>query len=285
MKNIRIIARLDIKGPNVVKGVHLEGLRVLGRPEEFAQYYYAEGVDELIYMDVVASLYGRNSLLELVSQTAEQVFIPITVGGGLRTINDIRKVLRAGADKVCLNTAVIQTPSLISEAAETFGSSTVVVAIEAIRQSSGEYLAYVNNGREHTGIEIFAWAERVQALGAGEIFLTSVDNEGVGKGFDLSLVKAISNAVNIPVIAHGGAGCAQHIIDVIKIGEADAVAAASLFHYHTIKKLTNDVSVGEGNRDFLISGRQNKRIDSISIRDLKQQLANSDIAVRRARGE
>ncbi len=165
--NHRIIARLDIKGPNLVKGIHLEGLRVLGKPEEYARAYYQAGADELIFQDVVASLYERNSLHDIISRTAREIFIPLTVGGGLRSIDDIRSVLRAGADKVSINTAAIRNPQLIREASLVFGSSTIVVAIEAIKQADGRYLAFIDNGREHTGVEVLGWAKKVEELGAG----------------------------------------------------------------------------------------------------------------------
>ena len=157
MKNIRIIPRLDIKGPNLVKGIHLEGLRVLGRPEDFAKHYYEEGADELIFQDVVASLYERNSLHEIISRTAKNIFIPLTVGGGLRTIEDIKQVLRAGADKVSINTAAVKNPTFIKEASLKFGSSTILVAIEAIKQSDGNYFAFIDNGREETGLEVVGY--------------------------------------------------------------------------------------------------------------------------------
>jgi len=204
--NVRIIPRLDIKGPNLVKGIHLEGLRVLGKPERFARYYYEQGADELLYMDVVASLYQRNSLLEIVSRTSREVFIPLTVGGGLRTLDDVRAVLRAGADKVSLNTAVIREPELIRQASRCFGSSTIVVSIEAIKKGDGSYEAYTDNGRERTSIDAFKWALQAAELGAGEIIVTSVDREGTGKGFDLELTRRIAESVPIPVIACGGAG-------------------------------------------------------------------------------
>jgi imidazole glycerol-phosphate synthase subunit HisF len=175
MKNLRVIARLDIKGPNLVKGIHLEGLRVLGKPEDFARYYYEHGADELFYQDVVASLYERNSLQEIISATAKRSFIPLTVGGGIRTTRDIRDVLRAGADKVAINTAAVRNPEFIREAARKFGSSTIVVAIEAIKQPDGKYQAFVDNGREHTGLEVYEWAQKIEELGAGEIVITSVD--------------------------------------------------------------------------------------------------------------
>ena len=162
--NIRVVPRLDIKGPNLVKGIHFEGLRVLGKPERFARYYYEHGADELIYMDAVASLYGRNSLLEIVERTAREIFIPLTVGGGLRSIEDIRKVLRAGADKVSLNTAVLARPELIREASRTFGASTIVVSVEVIKNRDGCYEAYVNYGRDHTGIDALEWAARAADL-------------------------------------------------------------------------------------------------------------------------
>ena len=175
---LRVIPRLDIKGPNLVKGIHLEGLRVLGKPEQFARFYYEQGADELIYQDVVASLYGRNSLHDIISKTAKDVFIPLTVGGGLRTLDDISAVLRAGADKVSINTAAHKEPSFITKASKMFGKSTIVVAIEAIHQQDGVYQAFTDNGRNRTGRDVVSWAMEIEKLGAGEILLTSVDKEG-----------------------------------------------------------------------------------------------------------
>jgi len=250
--NIRLIPRLDIKGPNVVKGIHLEGLRVLGRPEEFARYYYETGADELIYIDIVASLYNRNSLLSIISKAAREIFIPLTVGGGLRTIDDIRNALKAGADKVSLNTIAINNPRILKEAVREFGSSTIVVSIEAMKQPDGRYLAYTNNGREYTGLEVIKWAKQAQALGAGEILLTSIDREGTGRGFDLDLTKLVSNSVSIPVIAHGGAGNPEDIVRVIKEADADAVALASMLHYEFLEK-TGGVSKEFVKSDKIIS--------------------------------
>lgn len=280
MKFPRIIARLDIKGPNVVKGIHLEGLRVLGNPEEFATHYYQAGADELLYMDVVASLYERNSLLDFISKTAEKIFIPITVGGGLRTLEDISKVLRAGADKVAINTAAIRNPSLVSEAASRFGSSTIVVAIEAIRQQDGQYLAFVDNGREYTGRDVIEWACEVNALGAGEILLTSVDREGTGQGFDLELVDAVAKKVDIPVIAHGGAGKMDDVAKLMTESSADAVALASIFHYDTITQLSSSGTTSEGNRDFLKSGRRFSTVVPTTVAALKGMLSQQGINVR-----
>ncbi len=285
-KSIRIIPRLDIKGPNLVKGIHLEGLRVLGNPEEFARFYYENGADELIYMDVVASLYGRNSLHDIISRTAKDIFIPITVGGGLRTIEDIRNVLRAGADKVSLNTAAIKNPSIINEAARKFGSSTIVIAIEAIKQPDGRYLAYTDNGREHTGVEAVEWAKRAESSGAGEILITSVDREGTGTGFDIELVRAVSEAVAIPVIAHGGCHSAEDVVDVIHKGSADAVSVASIIHYDYIKKREafNHTSI-EGNTEFLKKGLSFSKIKPVSLIDIKARLFESGIECRYAEEE
>jgi cyclase len=281
MKTTRIIARLDIKGPNLVKGIHLEGLRVLGKPEDFARYYYENGADELFYQDLVASLYDRNSLNDLISRTAKEIFIPLTVGGGIRTVEDIRSILRAGADKVCINTAAIKNPDLIKEASRVFGSSTIVVAIEAIRQSDGKYLAYTDNGREHSGLEIIEWAKKVEELGAGEIVITSVDQEGSGLGFDIELTKNVSNAVSIPVIAHGGAGNEEDVCNVIQEGNADAVALASILHYNFIEKnVIGILGKEEGNTEFLKSGKTFTKIKPNTISNIKKFLIGKSINVR-----
>jgi imidazole glycerol-phosphate synthase subunit HisF len=280
MKTTRIIPRLDIKGPNLVKGIHLEGLRVLGKPADFAKFYYENGADELMFMDVVASLYERNSLHDIISETAKQKFIPITVGGGLRTISDIKSVLRAGADKVCLNTAAIKNPDLIRTASRKFGSSTIVIAIEAIKEENGKYLAYTDNGREYTGIDVFEWAQKVDELGAGEIVITSVDNEGTGQGFDLDLISKISSLVSIPVIAHGGAGTKQHVVDLIKENTTDAVMLSSLFHYQFIKDNEAKISSKEGNVEFLKQKRNFHTFEPCSIKDLKNTLVENKIECR-----
>ena len=281
MQNIRIIPRLDIKGPNLVKGIHLEGLRVLGNPEDFARYYYENGADELIYQDVVASLYERNSLHEIISRTAKDILIPLTVGGGLRTLEDIRLVLRSGADKVSLNTATIKNPTFISDAANKFGSSTIVVAIEAIKQSDGRYLAYIDNGREETGIEVIQWAQKIEELGAGELIITSVDREGTAEGFDIDLIKSISNVVNIPVIAHGGASTMSNIIDAVQTGNASALAIASIFHYASMKKLLHtDSDNTEGNNSFKNSGKNFSIIEPCNISDVKKLFKDNNIPCR-----
>lgn len=280
MNTVRVIPRLDIKGPNLVKGIHLEGLRVLGKPSDFAKYYYEQGADELMFMDVVASLYERNSLHDIISETVKKIFIPITVGGGLRTISDIKEVLRVGADKVCLNTAAIKNPQLIKDASRMFGSSTIVVAIEAIKESEGKYLAYTDNGREYTGVDVFEWAQRVNELGAGEIVITSVDKEGTGQGYDAELISKISSLVSIPVIAHGGAGKKQDVVDVLKTAQPSAVMISSLFHYDFIKENESSGSELEGNIEFLKQKRTFHTFEPCSISDVKRELLTNSIECR-----
>jgi cyclase len=280
MNTIRIIPRLDIKGPNLVKGIHLEGLRVLGNPSDFAKYYYNNGADELMFVDVVASLYDRNSLHDIISETARSIFIPITVGGGIRTIDDIRAVLRAGADKVSINTAAIKNPSFIKEASRIFGTSTIVVSIEAIKNADGRYLAYTDNGREFTGVDVFDWAKKVEEFGAGEIVITSVDREGTGTGFDLNLIKKLSDIVNIPVVAHGGAGKKDHVLDVISGGEVNGVMLSSLLHYNGINEVISNKMSDEGNIDFLKQRRSFHIFQPESIKNVKEYLVDHQINCR-----
>lgn len=231
MSNLRIIPRLDIKGPNLIKGVRLEGLRVIGDPQEYAVRYYEAGADELIYMDIVASLYGRNNLSDIVKKAARDVFVPITVGGGIRSVDDARSILRSGADKVAINTAAVACPELIRDVARRFGSQAMVLSVEAKQISPGKWEAYTDNGRERTGLDVLAWVIQGVELGAGEILLTSVDREGTRQGFDLELIKAVSKAVPVPVIASGGMGGAQHFVQAAKEGMADAIAMADVLHY------------------------------------------------------
>jgi cyclase len=227
-----LIARLDIKGPNLIKGVHLEGLRVIGDPQLYARRYYEAGADELIYMDIVASLYGRNNLTEIVERAAQDVFIPMTVGGGIRSAEDATHLLRCGADKVAVNTAAVANPKLISDIARRFGSQCVVLSIEAKQIGPDRWEAYTDNGRERTGLDVIAWVKQGVALGAGEILLTSVDREGTRKGFDIPLVRAVTQEVAVPVIASGGMGKPEDLIDAVQQGQADAVAMADILHYH-----------------------------------------------------
>lgn len=281
---VRIIPRLDIKGPNLVKGIHLEGLRVLGKPQNFARFYYEHGADELFFMDTVATLYGRNSLTSIIEQTAREIFIPLCIGGGLRTLDDIRTVLRCGADKVAVNTAALLRPDFIWEAVKMFGSSTIVVSIEAIRQTDGTYHCFTDNGREETGVDAVAWAVRAEELGAGELNVTSVDREGTRRGFDIELVRAISDRVDIPVIAHGGAGRPEHIRDVLSEGGADAVGIASILHYRARRSpdWPHEDFEGEGNIEFLKQSYGMQQTEGTTIEDIKAFLSAEGVDIRLA---
>jgi len=212
--------------------VHLEGLRVIGDPNEYAVKYYQLGADELIYMDVVASLYGRNSLKDIIKKTVQNVFIPLTVGGGIRSVSDVQEILRSGADKIAINTAAVARPELINEVARRFGSQCMVLSVEAKERDSGCWEVYTDNGREPTGINVLDWTQQAVALGAGEILLTSIDREGTRKGFDIDLTKSVSEAVPVPVIASGGMGSIADMVEVINTGKADAVAMADMLHYN-----------------------------------------------------
>jgi cyclase len=231
LSNVRIIARLDIKGSNLIKGIHLEGLRVVGSPSEHALRYYLQGIDELIYMDCVASLYGRNHLGSIVSDAAKDIFVPMTVGGGIRSVEDATQILRAGADKVAINTAAVSNPQLITEIARRFGSQCMVLSVEAKQVGHERWEVYTDNGRERTGLDVVDWVKRGVALGAGEVLLTSVDREGTRKGFDISLVRAVADGVSVPVIASGGMGKPEDLVEVVLAGGADAVAMADILHY------------------------------------------------------
>ena len=228
---LRIIARLDIKGANLIKGIHLEGLRVIGDPQVHAKKYYTDGADEIIYMDTVASLYGRNNLLEVVTRATEHVFVPMTVGGGIRSVEDARALLRAGADKIAINTAAVKDPSLITKISDVWGSSTIVLSIEAKQTAPGKWEAYTDNGRERTGLDVVQWAEQGAQLGAGEIFLTSVDQEGTKNGFDCQLVSAVTKLVDIPVVASGGFGKLDHLKELMQVSKPTGVAIADSLHY------------------------------------------------------
>lgn len=285
-KNIRIIARIDIKGPNVVKGVHLEGLRVIGRPELFADMYYRGGVDEIIYIDSVASLYGRNNLEEIVKRTAEKIYVPLTVGGGIRNVDDVKRLLRAGAEKVAVNTAAINNPKLITDIAKVFGAQCIVVSIQAIKRGEGKYECLTDTGRETTGKDVFEWVKEVYDYGVGEILLTSVNREGTGSGYDIELVQKVSDMVSIPVIAHGGAGSVEHFKDVIVNGKADAVSAASIFHYALAEYMAkNNDYKEEGNIDFLKQalttvGFGRKNIHPATVLQVKEYLLKEGISCR-----
>ena len=226
----RVIPCLDVDAGRVVKGVNFVGLRDAGDPVELAARYDIEGADELVFLDITASSDARDTMIDVVTRTAEQVFIPFTVGGGLRSVEDARRLLRAGADKVSVNTAAVQRPELIREIAGEFGAQCVVVAIDARRSAMG-FEVFTHGGRTATGVDAIEWAARAEALGAGEVLLTSMDRDGTRDGFDIPLTRAISERVNIPVIASGGVGSLDHLVEGVREGKADAVLAASIFHF------------------------------------------------------
>ena len=231
----RIIPCLDVDKGRVVKGANFLNLIDAGDPVEIASIYDREGADELVFLDITASAEDRNIILDVVKKTAETVFMPLTVGGGVKSLEDIRKLLENGADKVSINTAAVKNPSLIESAAIRFGSSTIVVAIDAKMVEKGKWEVYINGGRTPTGIDAIEWAKAVESLGAGEILLTSMDKDGTKSGYDIELTKAISENVKIPVIASGGAGSMEHFYDAFEYGKADACLAASLFHFKEIE--------------------------------------------------
>jgi cyclase len=227
----RIIPCLDVTAGRVVKGVRFQDLRDAGDPVEFARRYDAEGADELVFLDITASAEGRDTMIDVVWRTAQEVFIPLTVGGGVRTPDDMYRLLRAGADKVSVNTAAVQDPELIRACAQRFGSQCVVLAIDARRRPEGGWEVYTHGGRKPTGLDVVEWARRGVALGAGEILLTSMDTDGTQNGYDLELLRAMVEAVPVPVIASGGAGTLEHLYEALTVGGAHAVLAASIFHY------------------------------------------------------
>ncbi|MFD0939076.1 imidazole glycerol phosphate synthase subunit HisF [Pedobacter boryungensis] len=232
MSKKRLIARIDVKNEFVIKGIHLEGLRKVGDPFELARRYYHDGIDEIIFMDAVASLYGRNNLFHIIEQACKEVFVPITIGGGIRSINDIEMALKSGADKISLNTQAIKTPNIITEASRIYGSQCIVGSIEAKRKGNS-WEAYVDNGREETGIDAIEWACKLEQLGAGELMVTSIDQEGTKRGFEIPLIEKIAAKVSIPVIASGGAGNPSHVANLCKQTKVSAVAIAAILHYNS----------------------------------------------------
>ena len=230
MAGLRIIPRLDIKGPNLIKGIRLEGLRVVGDPHTFALRYYEAGADELVFMDIVASLYQRNSLSEIIARAANQIYIPITVGGGIRCLADVHNMLRSGADKVAINTAAIARPELNTEVAQRFGAQCMVLSVEAKRTGPGQWEAYTDNGREHTGRDVLAWIDEAVDRGAGEVLLTAVDQEGTRKGLDIALLDAVNRRVNVPVIISGGFGDVRDLKRASDVG-ASGIAIADALHW------------------------------------------------------
>lgn len=233
MKKLRLIARLDIKDNYVVKGIQLEGLRKIGNPNELAKMYYKEGIDEIIYLDTVASLYNRNNLGNIVEETTKDIFIPITAGGGLRSIRDVRNILNQGADKITINTEAIKRPEIISEISKTFGSQCMVLSVQAKKISDNKWEAYYDNGREHSGKDVIEWIKQTVQFGIGEILITSVDKDGTQSGMDYKLIEEVCKLTNVPVIASGGIGEVSDILRAANCG-ASGVAIASMLHYKKI---------------------------------------------------
>ena len=232
---MRIIARLDVKQEHLIKSIQYDGVRKLGNPNDFARRYYVQGIDEIIYTDVVASLYGRNNLSKVVEQASDEIFVPLTVGGGVCSVNDARSLFDSGADKISVNTAAIRNPNLISDLAVEFGSQATVVSIEAKKSNDGEssWEALIEHGREHSYIEAITWAQKACDMGAGEILVTSIDRDGTGLGLDLELIKRIRDVVNVPLICSGGVGTADDVVSAAKLG-VNAVAIGKAFHYRDI---------------------------------------------------
>lgn len=243
MNRKRIIARLDIKNEFVIKGIHLEGLRKIGRPNEIANNYYTQGIDEIVFMDAVAAYYDRNSLSDIIEKACENIFVPITVGGGIRTLEDIQNALNSGADKVAINTQAIRNKTFIKEASRAFGSQCIVCSIEAKSIGENKWEAYYDNGRESSSFDVLEWVKELEDLGAGEFMITSIDKEGTKKGFDFDLNNKVSEILKTPVIASGGAGSLDDINTIIKNTEVSAVAVASLLHYNTfsIKEIKSKI--------------------------------------------
>jgi len=232
MNKIRIIARIDVKNEYVIKGIHLEGLRKVGNPNELAKKYYDNGIDEIVFMDAVAAYYDRNSLSEIIQRACTDVFIPITVGGGIRNLDDIQIALNSGADKVAINTQAINTPEFITQASKVYGSQCIVSSIVAKKISDNKWEAYIDNGREPTGRDVVEWAKEIEKLGAGEIMLTSIDKEGTKKGFDVELNNEVSKVVSIPIISSGGMKNNHDAVELLLNSNTDAIATASALHYN-----------------------------------------------------
>jgi cyclase len=274
---IRIIPILDIKNGLLIKGINLEGLRVLGKAKDFSNYYYKNGADEICYIDNVATLYGTNNLSNFIKDTAKDVFIPLSVGGGIRSIEDMKKMFSAGADKICINSSIIENPNLLDKAAKIFGSANITIMIQSIKIDN-KYFISKANGRDLANIDPIKWAKKVENYGAGEIILTSVNNEGLKNGFDIKLTKAVSSSVNIPVIAHGGAGSFKDIYEVISKTKISGVGLASVLHYEALNYFPK-FNPKVGNTTFLDNIVKSKKKKNL-IQQLKNYLRQKNIKVR-----
>ena len=276
---IRIIPKLDIKNGLLIKGINLEGLRVLGNPYEFANFYYECGADEIAYVDNVATLYGTNNLQKFIKKTANNIFIPLSVGGGIKSIKDIEEILKNGADKICINSAAIDNPKFITEASKHFGSANISSIIEVIKIKKNYFISK-SNGRDLIKINPDDWAKKVEEMGSGEIFLTSVNKEGLKLGFDIEIIKKISENVSIPIIAHGGAGNFMDIYNVIKSTSISGVSISGLFHYAFVRHSKSIIKRSIGNYEFLNSIKKYKKKPENLILKLKKFLSEKKINVR-----
>jgi len=269
--NKRVISRIDIKNNTLVKGVQLEGLRTLGNPKKYADYYYDNGVDEIFLMDVVASLYERNNIGTIVKEIASDVFVPITVGGGLRSLQDIGDMLKSGADKTAINTSGLKNPEFLVNAVKEFGSSTIVANVEVVRKGEGSYECFYDNGREPANISLTRWLHDLISIGVGEIVITSVQDDGMGHGFDLNILSAIPSNLQIPLIVHGGIGSLSHVQALSENDKIDGFAISSALHYGA-KSYVFENTNNEGNYAYLNSGRVPLNIDPFSVKDVKNIL-------------
>ncbi len=272
-KNLRIIPRLDIKGENLVKGIHLEGFRALGNANDFIEKYYHDKADEILLNDVVASLYNRNTLFNLIKKITKKIFIPLIAGGGIKSLQDIEFLLKSGADRVFLNSSIIKDPNLLSNSVKYFGSSTIIASIEAVK-SKNKYLCLTNSGREETNLEVKSWIKQVEDRGASEIFLTSVDMDGTGNGFDLDLISKINKLASIPIIVSGGYGKPRDIKKILKFNKISAISIGSSLHYSSLKNFRYKFDkFDEGNYEFLKSKKKN-RFEYINIKNIKKIIKN-----------
>jgi cyclase len=276
--SIRIISILEIKNGLLIKGINLEGLRILGEARNFSKYYYKSGIDEICYIDNVASLYGTSNLTKFIKDTAQNIFIPLSVGGGIKNIYDIENILRSGADKVCINTSIVNNINFLKKASRIFGSSTITVQIQFVCIDK-KYFISTSNGRDLVSVHPLDWAKKVQDYGAGEILLTSVNKEGLQKGFDINITKLISDNISIPVIAYGGAGSFNDVLEIIKHTSITGVGISSLFHYNAVKFLPISKNIKIGNYEYLNNVKRIKKEKSI-IKELKMFLGSKKILLR-----
>tara|TARA_Y100000591_G_scaffold165407_1_gene142705 strand:- start:608 stop:1432 length:825 start_codon:yes stop_codon:yes gene_type:complete len=272
--SLRIIPKIDVKGKNLVKGVHLEGLRALGDPAKFSEFYFSNFADEIIYHDVVASLYERNSLTDLIKRVSRNVFIPFVVGGGIRNSNDVKNILASGADRIFINTSAIKNPDIIDDISDEFGSSTLIISMEVFKVK-GDYKCYIDYGREETNIELFSWIEKVENKGAGEILVTSIDRDGTGKGFDVELSEKITKESDMPFIIGGGFGKKEHLKELLTCSSPSGIFISSALHYnYVLNNLDKNWFNNEGNFEFLKKDEKFEKFENITISELKNYINN-----------